>query len=161
MGTSWKENKTWPEGHRGCTKCGEVKLFEAFHKHSQCTGGYNSVCKQCRGPVSKNKYQEESQEQRIWYRAKGRAKRNNLEFNIEVNDILIPEKCPVFDFTLKVNDPDCTPSIDRINPALGYVKGNIQIISNRANRIKNNATWEEILLVANFIKASKEQQCEI
>lgn len=152
MGTSWKENKTWPEGHRGCKKCGEVKLFEAFHRHSKCSGGYNSVCKQCREPISKTNYQTESQEHRIWYRAKARAKRNKLAFNLEVNDIKIPEKCPVFGFALKVNDCDCTPSIDRIDPLLGYVKGNIQIISNKANRIKSNATWEEILLVAEFVK---------
>lgn len=45
--------------------------------------------------------------------------------------------------------PD-SPSIDRIIPALGYVKGNVIVVSQRANTIKNNATPEELRRVADF-----------
>lgn len=37
-------------------------------------------------------------------------------------------------------------------PAMGYVKGNIIVISNRANRIKNNATIPELRAVADFFE---------
>lgn len=44
-----------------------------------------------------------------------------------------------------------SPTIDRINPKLGYIKGNVWVISNKANRFKNDATLEELeLLVANL-----------
>jgi hypothetical protein len=49
-------------------------------------------------------------------------------------------------------DRNWTFSIDKIVPALGYVKGNVIIVSNRANIIKNNATPEEILAVGFFYK---------
>lgn len=39
------------------------------------------------------------------------------------------------------------PSVDRIIPELGYTKGNVRVISNRANLLKNNASIEEIELV--------------
>jgi hypothetical protein len=34
-------------------------------------------------------------------------------------------------------------SFDRIDPTKGYIKGNVQIVSQRANRIKSNSTLEE------------------
>ena len=43
-----------------------------------------------------------------------------------------------------------TPSIDRIDPKKGYVKDNIIVVSMRANRIKTDATVDEIRKVADF-----------
>jgi hypothetical protein len=39
-------------------------------------------------------------------------------------------------------------------PAKGYVKGNVAVISTRANRIKSNATYKEIQMVADWVKAN-------
>lgn len=154
MGSSWKENKTWPEGHRGCKKCGEVKLFSEFHKHSQCSGGYNSVCKQCRLPVSKQKWKELDHSQKIWRWAKERARRKGREFSISLEDIVIPEVCPVFNLPFEENT-EMAPSIDRIDSSKGYTKSNIQVISKRANLLKNNATVQELEQVLKFMKGIK------
>ena len=63
------------------------------------------------------------------------------------NDISIPNKCPVLgiaiDPAVKGKRTDNSPSIDRLVPELGYVKGNIHIMSWRANRIKNNGSLED------------------
>lgn len=157
MGTKWKENQGWPEGFRGCKTCEEVKPLTEFHKHNRCWGGYNSICKSCRKPKSKLDYKNKSREYNIWHRAKTRSVRFGLEFNLELSDIIIPEVCPVFKTTFVVGHTDFTPSIDRIDPTKGYVKGNIMIISNKANRIKSNGTPEEIMQVAEFLAGS----CEI
>ena len=45
---------------------------------------------------------------------------------------------------------DLTPSIDRIDPKKRYVKDNIIVVSMRANRIKSDATVDEIRKVADF-----------
>lgn len=64
---------------------------------------------------------------------------------------MIPELCPVFGVKLVHGDLDWTPSIDRVDATCGYVKGNIAIISNKANRLKNNATADELRTVAAWL----------
>ena len=91
----------------------------------------------------------------LFYAARARAKTLNLPFNIEKSDVVIPEFCPVLGIKFLSGDRDTSPSLDRIKPELGYVKGNIEIISMRANRLKNNATVEELIKITDWMK-SKE-----
>jgi hypothetical protein len=83
----------------------------------------------------------------IWKGTKNRARRNGIIFEIDPSDVVIPTHCPILGIPLFIgNTGFCnnSPSIDRIRPHLGYIKGNIAVISMRANRIKNDATFEEI-----------------
>ena len=140
--TRWAgHGNDWPDGYRGCTKCNELKPNDNFHKHSKCKGGYNSVCKACRIPLSKENNASRTMQRRLYDSAKSRATKKKRDFNIELDDIVIPEICPVFGTAIG------TPSIDRIDSNKGYVKGNIRVISLRANHLKNNATVEEMRLV--------------
>ena len=45
--------------------------------------------------------------------------------------------------------PD-SPSLDKFYPEKGYVKGNIQVISWRANRIKSDGTSDEWIKIAKW-----------
>ncbi len=55
------------------------------------------------------------------------------------------ESCPILHIKLTHDgNRDHSPSLDRIIPQKGYVKGNVQVISLRANRIKSDATLEEL-----------------
>jgi hypothetical protein len=86
-------------------------------------------------------------------RAKMRAKERGLAFELVAGDITIPEHCPVFGLKLRVADgiaDDTSPELDRIVPNKGYVKGNVIVVSRRANRIKNDATPEELQRLASF-----------
>ena len=70
-------------------------------------------------------------------------------------DIIIPEFCPVLGFKLERNfgktaAPN-SPSVDCIIPERGYVPGNIQVISYKANAMKNNATEEELVSFALWV----------
>lgn len=79
--------------------------------------------------------------------AKQRARRGELPFNIDVTDIVIPECCPLLGIRLVAfggKRTDATPSLDRIETMKGYVKGNIWVISWRANRLKCDATLDEL-----------------
>jgi len=82
--------------------------------------------------------------------AKKRAKDKGLEFDLELEDIVVPQRCPLLDIPLKFGNKTChanSPTLDRINPTMGYVKGNIQVISHKANTIKSNATISELILL--------------
>jgi hypothetical protein len=83
--------------------------------------------------------------------ARERARRLGLPCTITSADIVIPKLCPVLKIRLKKGVgrfTDSSPTLDRIRPKLGYVKGNIRVISFRANRIKMNANAKELWLVA-------------
>ena len=88
--------------------------------------------------------------------AKQRAKVNGLDFNIDITDINLPDKCPLLDIPLGSFYGIATGnsySIDRIDSSKGYIKGNVWVISKRANTLKSNATLEELeLLVKNLRK---------
>lgn len=151
-GNKWKGyGDEWPEGHRLCLKCKKIKSYTEFHKHAQCKGGHNTVCKTCRKPLSKSQYKNLNHKVKIWHRAKTRATSKGLDFDIQLSDIEIPDACPVLGVPLKINTEYC-PSIDRIDPNKGYVKGNVRIISNRANVLKNNATVGELEMVLKDMK---------
>jgi hypothetical protein len=92
--------------------------------------------------------------------ARLRAENKNLPFDISLDDILIPEICPVLGIQLKTGQgkiSDTSPSLDRIIPEKGYVKGNMIVVSSKANRIKSNALPEEIIAVGEFYKKLLEE----
>jgi hypothetical protein len=89
----------------------------------------------------------------MFYQAKLRAKKNNLEFNLELDDIVIPTTCPVLGIPLSRTGirHDGSPSLDRIDNTKGYIKGNIAVISWRANALKKDASIEEIRLILKYM----------
>lgn len=87
--------------------------------------------------------------------AKARAKRKKIPFALDVTDITIPSHCPVLGIELKAGNgfyTDSSPSLDRFKPELGYVKGNVNVISLRANKIKNDATIAEFEKILQYMK---------
>lgn len=88
--------------------------------------------------------------------AQQRAKNKNIEFNIGIEDFEIPERCPLLGIPLNNHIgeqtlQDDSPSLDRIDSSKGYIPGNVWIISNKANRAKNNLTLSELQqLVSNL-----------
>lgn len=93
-------------------------------------------------------------------RAKNRAKSKGIKFEITEEDLVIPNYCPVLGIELiwtnKVIQPN-SPSLDRLDPNKGYVKGNVNIISHRANIIKQNANGDEVLRVAKWLKRQERK----
>ena len=79
--------------------------------------------------------------------ARSRAKKQSTPFDLELSDIVIPKVCPCLGIPLVKGVgtyTDNSPTLDKIIPELGYVKGNVWVISMRANRIKDNASLEEL-----------------
>ena len=95
------------------------------------------------------------QQAALLHRAKMRAKLAKLPFTLSLVDIHIPKRCPIFKMVLAPatirGGKDNSPSLDRIKSHLGYVRGNVQVISSRANRAKSNLTPRELVQLAQFV----------
>lgn len=87
--------------------------------------------------------------------AKTRANKIGVPFDITHKDIEWPTHCPILGIELKrgssYEERGTSPSLDKINPDLGYVKGNVRVISNKANRMKQNSSREELEMFARNI----------
>lgn len=97
---------------------------------------------------------------KLFYSAQRRARKNSLPFTITLDDIVIPEKCPILGIPLFNGRRGFRPhsySLDRIQGPLGYVPGNVQVISNRANLLKRDATLEELEKLVNYLKLQRER----
>lgn len=91
--------------------------------------------------------------------AKTRAKKSGVPFNITKDDVTIPAVCPVLGIPLfrrggtgRGGPGNNSPTIDRVVNELGYTRGNIAVISHRANRIKQDATPQELEAVASWLR---------
>lgn len=84
-----------------------------------------------------------------WLRS--RVAKTGMELTITASDLVVPELCPALGTPIVLgggkNSQNC-PSVDRVDNSKGYVQGNVEIISGRANRIKYDATANEIYKVA-------------
>jgi|SRR5579859_2712992 len=89
--------------------------------------------------------------------ARKRARKFGLEFSISLDDVRIPEFCPVLGIRLLRGAKracDASPALDRIDNSRGYVVGNVAVISMRANRIKADASAAELKLIAAYANRS-------
>lgn len=109
---------------------------------------------------SKKRYRQNNAEKEIVRGARVRAKQKQLPFDLQEEDIMIPQVCPVFGTPLQKGEkfvsPD-SPTLDRIVPEKGYVKGNVIVVSSKANMIKSSATPEEIIAVGEYYKKLLEE----
>ena len=103
------------------------------------------------------RYRQKYPEQAMYSSARERAKKKNILFNIAREDIEIPEMCPILKVKLQSKfgshgGGPFSPSLDRIIPELGYVKGNVRVISLLANNMKSSANTEQLITFANWVK---------
>lgn len=161
-----------------CYKCKIEKSEADFSKWKLSKDGLQGWCKQCTneyGTLEKRrertrenirkkrldpKYVAHEREvdtsRRALYRvpylliaARKRAKTSGLEFSITAADIIIADLCPILKMPMLMHTIYAA-SIDRIDSTKGYIPGNVQVISRKANTMKSNATSEELLKFAQY-----------
>lgn len=99
--------------------------------------------------------------QELLRRAKQRARNKNLPFDLTLEHLLsiASDFCPVFNLALgwcerNITPQQHSPSLDRIDPQKGYVMGNVQWLSNKANMMKQNANQQELKQFAQWVLQS-------
>ena len=91
----------------------------------------------------------------LWYTAKKRAYKKGIEFSITQEDVIIPTHCPVLGIELFRGDGKLSgnsPSLDRVDPAKGYIKGNVCVISHKLNAMKNDMTVDTVCRLLSYMK---------
>jgi hypothetical protein len=90
---------------------------------------------------------------RLVHLARWRAKRDGVPCTVTFRDFDFPRFCPALGIPLRVAQgrvSDHSPTLDRIVPDLGYVPGNVIVVSWRANRIKSDSSPSELRRIASF-----------
>lgn len=135
----WLVNET----HRQCTNC--LVIYER-------TCPTVTLCNIC----NSGRVKSQSPEIKMWRRAKARAVKSSIPFDIEVSDIVIPDFCPVLGIPLVVfkgrsGGENNSPALDRVDNTLGYVKGNVMVLSHLANCMKSSANPEQLVMFAEWV----------
>jgi hypothetical protein len=146
-----------------------LKLKEKYYFNGKiCPNGHvckrfshNGVCYNCVMESNKNWYDKNKldiswRKKRLFNLLKNRALRKNIPFEIKYNDIVWNTHCPVFGYELiydNLNNPkNESASFDKVDPTLGYVKGNVIIISHRANWLKQDSNIEQLEKIIKYMK---------
>jgi hypothetical protein len=122
-------------------------------------------CKLCAGksnkaspstsPDRRKEWRDSNLESEMISSSKRRAHKAGVPHTITKTDIVIPEMCPVFGIPLYPGigrgPQHNAPSLDRIVPELGYVPGNVQVISHLANSMKRDASSEQLVQFAEWV----------
>jgi len=90
----------------------------------------------------------------LWRTARTRAKATGVKFDIDPSDISIPDCCPITGekIDVLVSNYQNGASVDRVVNSLGYVKGNVRVISRKANRMKGDATIGDLLRMVAYMR---------
>lgn len=157
-----------PDGYKHCPSCSQI-LPLGFYYRKNKKNEYDEektyrICRSCAMEKSKRNYRTHKSSSVERYRKnpikkilsnlKTRSKSGGYPFDLDEDDIIIPDFCPVLGIPIIPNsNSDNSPSVDKFISTLGYVKGNVFVISKRANRIKCDANIEEIEKLLNWMKS--------
>lgn len=140
-----------------CNRCKKEKDYCQFDKTIRMKDGLSRTCKACKKEdYLKRKFKNPIH---IYFIAKkSECKQKGFEFDLDIEYLtnIWTSFCPIFGTPMKLGvggrGDKNTSHLDRINPNLGYIKGNVAWISGRANRIKYNATIKELRLIADWME---------
>lgn len=150
-------------GLKRCSKCKQEKSVDDFHHDRQKPDGYCMCCKECRKGYRQERRGSHKEQMKAWrianpertmlVSARFRAKKEKLPFLLRQEDIVIPEACPICGRTMKSGVGrgrllSTSPTLDKWDPKLGYVVGNIWVICHACNFRKLDRSGEELLTFA-------------
>lgn len=107
--------------------------------------------------IRARKYRHENPLRYLVNSARARANRLGIPFDLTIEDLQpAPQFCPALGLELVYGAQgkrlDSCATLDRVRPALGYVRGNVRIISWRANRLKSDSNLDELKAIASYVE---------
>ena len=130
----------------------------------------NTICTQCGKEVYRIRDRENYRNPdntffRQFHHRRQEAEKENIPFTINFDELDRPEFCPVLGVKLNYacstgtdgkqqRDPN-KASIDKVIPELGYIPGNVFVISWRANKLKSNMSINELEKILDYMKRTR------
>jgi hypothetical protein len=144
-----------------CPGCKQEQFVDNFYPIKSSKRSYVDAlgvprvgrCKSCQAQY----YQDRDVRSKLLDAARKRAKAKGIVFNLTLEDIEIPDVCPILGTRLDGSSKKppmintTAPSIDRLDPSKGYTKDNVRIICARANSLKGNATASQSIAIALYV----------
>jgi hypothetical protein len=188
------DDSTVSSSTKWCRKCDQTKQRSEFGSNTGIKDGLHTYCRQCCSTARKAYFERDPDafrarqraywgrpengrgaKARAWHaanpasalldRAKRRAAKKGLDFNLTLSDILpLPDVCPVLGIPLRKGNHPRDPnaySLDRIDNSKGYTAGNVIVMSNRANSLKNDATPEEIHALSRWVASVNKDKVNL
>jgi hypothetical protein len=138
-----------------CSHCKAEKALTDFYVNRLMTSGRQARCKKCERE-SVRALAFASPAEAMIKRARKRARKKNFECTVQLSDLEpLPTHCPVFGLELSRGNGHQDPSaysLDRIDNRLGYIPGNVVVISYLANRLKNDGTAAQHARIALWMR---------
>lgn len=141
-----------------CSQCHEQKSVADFYARTGRSATLRSECRACSANqrrIHGARFAELHPRRIMLKLARQRARAANVPFDLREDDFEIPAVCPVLGIELRPGrgrrgPTDASPTLDRIEPSVGYVRGNVVVMSWRANRIKSDASASELLRIGQW-----------
>ena len=150
-----------PEPSQICRICKKLKTIDNFHKNKTNKNGVDYRCKPCRKLEANNKrFSNYFQEYLRVKKSECKSKEIDFDLTSEHLEEIWTGICPIFNIDINYNNKGKgsyhinQAHLDRFNPEYGYIKGNVMWISGRANRIKYNATIDELEKILTYMKGA-------
>lgn len=140
------------------------KSFCSRDKHVSAHYANSGKCQQCsildfkfKRSLNINSKNRSYREKELYNRLKNNAKKRGIEFDLLFESIFFPDACPVLGiklnyFATRKDSRDFSPSFDRVDNSLGYITGNIRVISTAANRMKSDHNKYTLQQVSKYIE---------
>lgn len=147
-----------------CIKCDSRERWRSNGSCVYCTRKFTSkymplYIERNKGKLlaSRRQWNHNNPEKAMIQRARRRARQLGVPFMITWQDIKIPDECPVLNITLdRCLGQDNAPSLDRVRNSEGYVVGNVIVVSHRVNRIKSDASIDELIAISRYYECKLE-----
>lgn len=126
---------------------------------------HRGTCRACNRVYMRAYYADRRQrlpDRELWERARKRARRYGLPFELPADAVVIPAACPALGLPLMTGGKRSrhSPSLDRIRPQDGYVRGNVRVLSDHANRLKGNLNLTALVARAKSAKGARRREYE-
>lgn len=153
-------DRTFAKCKCNCSKSKTIRLDGILEKRVKSCGCWSIYVKKKKNPNTEINRPKNI----LKWSASNRSRVKDVPFDINIADYEIPKKCPVLGIKIFKKGKfktDNSATLDRLIPSKGYVKDNVMVISDRANRLKRDMNLDELKILISYLKRLKKEGFDV